>query len=81
VVTHYKNLVSSISPRPVVKLESFSVKPARARLLVIFEWKPKPLKLSDLLGVFVTHEVDDMGYAQTSELLGVRPTRYSTAKG
>jgi hypothetical protein len=81
VVTHYKNFSISISNCPFVKLESFSVEPARAGLLVIFERKPEPFKLPDLLGVFVSHEVDDVGDAQALELLDVRPSSYRTAKG
>jgi hypothetical protein len=46
-----------------VKLESFSVEPARAGLLVVFERKPEPLELSYLLGVFVSQEVDDVSDA------------------
>ena len=80
-VAHHKNPVVSISHRPLVKLESFSVKPARAWLLVISEWKPEPLKLSNLLVVCVSHEIDDVGDAQVLELLDVRPSGYCAAKG
>jgi hypothetical protein len=81
VVTHYKNFSASISRRAFVKLERFFVKPTRARLLVIFERKPKPLELSDLLGVFVSHEVDDVGNAQALKLFDVGPCSYHAAKG
>jgi hypothetical protein len=81
VVTHYKNLVASISRCPLVKLEGLSIKPAGARLLVISERKPKPFELPHLLAVCVSHEVDDVGDAQVSELLDVGPSSYRTAKG
>ncbi len=54
VVTHYKDFSVTTFPRPFVKLEGFSVEPARAGLLVVFEPKPEPLKLSDLLGVCIS---------------------------
>jgi len=64
VVTHCKDFSVSILSRPFVKLESFSIEPARARLLVVLKRKPEPLKLSGLLVVCVSHEVDDVGDAQ-----------------
>jgi hypothetical protein len=63
----------SVSHRPFVKLKSLSVKPTRARSLVIFKRKPEPLKLTNLLVVCVSHEVNDVGDAQALELLDVRP--------
>ena len=80
-VTHHKDFSVSILSRPFVKLESFSIEPARARLLVVFERKPKPLELTNLLVVCVSHEVDDVGDAHVPELLDVSPRSYHAAKG
>jgi hypothetical protein len=80
VVTHYKDFSASISHCPFVKLESFSVKPARAWLLVVFERKPEPLKLSYLLAVFVSQKVDDVSDAQVLQPLDVRPSGYCTSQ-
>jgi hypothetical protein len=81
VVTHYEYFSALISGGPFVKLERFLVKPARARFLVICERKPKPLKLSYLLGVFVSQEIDDVSDAQVLKLLHVGPGSYHAAKG
>ena len=80
-VTHHKDFSVSMSPRPFVELESFSVKPARARLLVICKRKPEPFELSDLLGVLVSQKVNDVGDVQASEPLDVGPRSYHAAKG
>jgi len=64
-----------------MKLESSFVKPARARFLVIFERKPKQLKLTDLLAVSISQEVNDVGDSQASELRNVSPSGYHAAKG
>jgi len=81
VVTHHKDFSVSILSRPFVKLESFSIEPARARLLVVFELKPKPLELTNLPVVCVSHEVDDVGDAQVLKLIDVGPCSYHAAKG
>jgi hypothetical protein len=57
------------------------VKPKRAGLLVIFERKPKPLKLSDLLGVLISQEINDVSDAQVLQPLDVVPGSYHAAKG
>ena len=80
-VTHYEYFSASISPRPFVELESFSVKPARAGLLVVCKRKPEPLKLTDLLAVLVSEEINDVSDAQVLKLLDVSPCIYHAAKG
>jgi hypothetical protein len=80
-MTHYKNLVASISRRPFVKLESLSVKPARARFLVVFERKPEPLELSYLFAVFVSQEINYVSDAQVLKSFDVSPSSYHAAKG
>lgn len=80
-VTHDKDFSILISRCPFVELERFFVKPAGAGLLVISKRKPEPLELSDLLGVFVSQKVNDVGDAQASEPLDIRPRSYHAAKG
>jgi hypothetical protein len=75
VVTHHKDFSVSFSRCPLVKLERFFVEPARAWFLVVFERKPQPLKLSYLLGVFVSLEINDVGDA--SGITQNRPCRVS----
>jgi hypothetical protein len=67
--------------RPFVELESFSIKPARAWFLVVFEREPQPLKLSHVFVVLVSLEINDVRDAQTLQPLHVRPSGYRTAKG
>jgi hypothetical protein len=69
VVIHCKDSSVSISHFPFVKFESFSVKPARTRILVVSERKPEPFELSDLLAVLVSLKVNDMGDAQVLQPL------------
>jgi hypothetical protein len=64
-----------------VKLERSFEKPARAWFLVVFKRKPQPLKVSYLLGVFVSLKVNDVGDAQVLQPFHVGPCGYSTAKG
>ena len=75
-VTHHKYFSVSFSHCPPVKLERFFVKAARARFLVVFEREPQPLKLSDLLAVFVPLKIYDMGDAQVLQLLHIGPGGY-----
>lgn len=64
-----------------MKLQSFSVEPTRARLLVVLERKPEPLELSDFLAVFISQQINNMRDAQTPKLLDIGPCIYHAAKG
>jgi hypothetical protein len=81
VVAHDKDFAITLPHRPSVKLKGRAVKRSRARLLVILKGKPEPLKLLDLLTVFVSLEIDDVSDAQGLKLFDVSPSCYRATKG